>query len=408
MNTDPEKILSPEADSTKAQIDQILSRGLPNFTLREMLGFLLSNLGAAERKVFLSNASQDKANGFYPRSLSVGSLPVEVEVPRPRSGDFRPASLPAPYQRGYSDESQALLASVLASSRSLNSAKEALHRMGLSVPDQDLDRVAEAFVEELQLRNSRPLDPDLCVLYIDAKYVEIRESDRLRQAAIYLAVGLLRDGTKRVLSCTTRLGRENLEDWKLVLRNLAERGLRRVLLIVQDDFSGLLPVTSRLFPNADVQLCVVHMQRNAHKHLSKSDSAEFQQRWRNIKASWNSETGALSFDQLCDRFHPSAPKFIDDLRRKKSHYLHFLDYPASIRRSFSTTNAVEAVNGQLEIMRRNSGGYFHSESTLALKLGIAVTSLENSTSWKRPCGHLAACINQLDALFQKRYEQEAD
>ena len=94
-----------------------------------MLGFLLSNLGAAERKALLSIASQDKANGFYPRSLSVGSLPVEVEVPRTRSGDFRPASLPAPYQRGYSDESQALLASVLASSRSLNSAKEALHRM---------------------------------------------------------------------------------------------------------------------------------------------------------------------------------------------------------------------------------------------------------------------------------------
>ena len=159
--------------------------------------------------------------------------------------------------------------------------------MGLSVPDQDLDRVAEAFVEELQLRNSRPLGSLISpLLYLDAKYVEIRESDRLRQAAIYLAVGLLRDGTKRVLSCTTRLGRENLEDWKLVLRNLAERGLRRVLLIVQDDFSGLLPVTSRLFPNADVQLCVVHMQRNAHKHLSKSDSAEFQQRWRNIKASW--------------------------------------------------------------------------------------------------------------------------
>ena len=408
MNTDPEKILSPEADSTKAQIDQILSLGLTNFTLREMLGFLLSNLGAAERKAFLSSATQDKANGFYhalcPLVRSPSRLKSLVLVPAisgPPLSQLPISAVTAMKARlclpAFSP--QAVLS---IPPKRLFTAWDSLSRIRV------LDRVAEAFVEELQLRNSRPLDPDLCVLYLDAKYVEIRESDRLRQAAIYLAVGLLRDGTKRVLSCTTRLGRENLEDWKLVLRNLAERGLRRVLLIVQDDFSGLLPVTSRLFPNADVQLCVVHMQRNAHKHLSKPDSAEFQQRWRNIKASWNSETGALSFDQLCDRFHSNAPKFIDDLRRKKSHYLHFLDYPASIRRSFSTTNAVEAVNGQLEIMRRNSGGYFHSESTLALKLGIAVTSLENSTSWKRPCGHLAACINQLDALFQKRYEQEAD
>lgn len=407
MNTDPEKILSPETETTKAQIDQILSLGLPNFTLRELLGFLLSSVGAAERKAFLSKTPDDKANGFYPRSLSVGSLPVEVDVPRTRSGRFRPASLPAPYQRGYTEESQALLASVLASSRSINSAREALHRMGLSVPDQDLDRVAEAFVEELQLRNSRSLDPDLLTLYLDAKYIELREGDRLRQATIYLAVGLLRDGSKRVLSCSTRFGRESLEDWKLVLRNLLERGLRRVLLLVQDDFSGLLNLTRGLFPTADIQLCVVHMLRNSRSHFSKANANEFKHRWRTIKASWNSETGALYFDQLCERFQADSPTFIAELRRKREHYLAFLNYPDSIRRSFSTTNAVEAINGQLEIMRRNSGGYFHSELTLKLKLGIAVTSLENSKTWNRPNGHLASCLHQLDALFQKRFEQES-
>jgi len=104
----------------------------------------------------------------------------------------------------------------------------------------------------------------------------------LRPACIYLVVGLGRDGKKRVLSCIIKLGRENLEDWKTVLRGLIERGLRRVLIIIQDDFSGLLPITKSLFPQADVQLCVVHMQRNAKNHLSKTDAAEFQQRWRAI------------------------------------------------------------------------------------------------------------------------------
>ena len=406
MNTDPEKRLSPDSETAKTQIDEMLSAGLSNYTLRELLGFLLSNVVAAERQVYLSKSPPDKANGFYPRSLMLGSLPVEVEVPRTRSGNFRPGSLPAPYQRGYSDESQALLAGVLASSRSLNSAKEALHRMGLSVPDQDLDRVAEAFVEELELRNTRTLDPDLIALYLDGKHIEIRDGDRLRPACIYLAVGLLRDGKKRVLSCTTKFGRESLEDWKVVLRNLVERGLRRVMLVVHDDFSGLLAVTRGLFPNADLQLCVVHMQRNARNHLSKTDSAEFQQRWRALKASWNAETGALFFDQLCDRFQSSYPTFIAELRRKREHYLAFLNYPDAIRRSFSTTNAVEAVNGQLEIMRRNSGGYFHSETTLKLKLGIATTSLENG-AWAHPAGRVQESLHQLDALFQKRYEEDA-
>src|SRR5262249_6237724 len=62
-------------------------------------------------------------------------------------------------------------------------------------------------------------------------------------------------------------GRENLEDWKLILRGLMERGLRRVMIVIHDDFTGLLPITRSLFPTADVQLCVVHMQRNAKTHL---------------------------------------------------------------------------------------------------------------------------------------------
>jgi hypothetical protein len=106
-------------------------------------------------------------------------------------------------------------------------------------------------------------------------------------------VGLGRDGKKRVLACLSKSGRENLEDWKLVLRSLLERGLRRVLIIVQDDFSGLLPLTKGLFPTADVQLCVVHMQRNAKNHLSKNDSAEFQQRWRALRDTWDEHSDYL-------------------------------------------------------------------------------------------------------------------
>ena len=157
---------------------------------------------------------------------------------------------------------------------------------------------------------------------------------------------------------------------------MIERSLRRGRILVQDDFSGLRPISESLFPNADVQLCAVHMQRNAKNHLSKADAAEFQQRWRAIKASWDVEVGNRAFEELCDRFADTYPTWIGELRKKRSHYLAFLQYPDSMRKSFSTTNVVEAVNGQLEIMRRNSGGYFHSEHTLKFKLGLAISSLE--------------------------------
>ncbi len=367
------------------------------------MGLLISSAGAAERSVYLEKTNGDKPNGFYDRSLQVGTIPIDVRVPRTRSGEFRPASLPSRYRRGYSDEVQSLLLGLLGSSRSINAAKDALQKMGLSSSEQDLERVATGMIEELELRNSRPLDPDMLAVFVDGKYVELRDGDKLRSACIYLVVALGRDGKKRVLSCIAKPGRENLEDWKSVLRGLIERGLRRVMIFIQDDFSGLLPITQSFFPNTDVQLCAVHMQRNAKNHLSKIDSSEFQQRWRAIKSSWDVEVGNRQFEELCDRFAKSYPTWIAELRRKRPHYLAFLQFPESIRKSFSTTNVVEAINGQLEIMRRNSGGYFHSEDTLKFKLGIAVSSLEDGR-WRTGARSTFAILSQLNAMFQSRFE----
>jgi putative transposase len=405
MTADPKKSLTPAASSSavKNDFDQLLQTGLADCSLRELLGLLISGTGAAERNLFLEQNPAEKPNGFYDRSLQMGTIPIDIRVPRTRTGEFRPQCLPSPYQRGYSDEEQSLLLGLLGSSRSINAAKDALRKMGLSHSEQDLERVATAMTEELELRNSRPVDPDMLAVFVDGKYVELREGDKLRSACIYLVVGLGRDGKKHILTCISKSGRENLEDWKSILRGLMERGLRRVMIFIQDDFSGLLPVSKGFFPNTDIQLCAVHMQRNAKIHLSKADNVEFQQRWRAIKSSWSVEVGNQLFEELCDRFAKSYPTWIAELRKKREHYLAFLKYPEYMRKSFSTTNVVEAINGQLEIMRRNSGGYFHSEDTLKFKLGLAVSSLENG-KWRVANYRIYSVLPQLTAMFQARFE----
>lgn len=408
MSTGSDKSLPPSSPRSveKSEIDKLLQSGLGDFSVRELLGALLSCLIHAERGAYLQDAPQDKANGYYPRSLLVGSVPVDLDVPRTRSGQFRPPSLPARYQRGYSEETQSLLLGLLSSSRSLSAARDALHKMGLSHSEPELEKVAAGFMEELELRNTRSLDPDLLALFCDGKYVEVRDGDRLKPTCIYLVIGLGRDGKKRVLACLAKSGRENLEDWKLILRSLLERGLRRVLIVVHDDFSGLLPITRSLFPGADVQLCVVHMQRNARNHLAKADNAEFQQRWRALRSSWEEAVGITQFEDLCQRFQPGYPSFMAELHKKRDHYLAFLKYPDALRRGLSTSNVVEAVNGQLEILRRNSGGYFQSADTLKLKLGITITSLENHR-WRSVTGRVEVCLHQLNAQFQTRFESES-
>jgi len=402
MKTDPSG--KAAAAELQEQIERARSAsGLGQLSTSQLLGLLLDSLFRAERAAYLEHAEDDKGNGTYDRSLNVGSLGVEVEVPRTREGDFRPSNLPSPYQRGYDDAARNLLLRLAASSRSLNATKEALRGLGLPASEERLETVAKHFITEFELRNTRPLDTDWIALFLDAKYVEVRDGDRLRPYGVYVAVGLGRDGIKRVLTCQIFPGRESIESWKAVLRSLIERGLRNVLIVVQDDFSGLLAVTMSLFPTADVQLCIVHMQRNAKTHLGKVQATEFNNRMRTIKGAWNPELAAAQFDDLCQHFANDAPSFSAELTKKRKHYLAFLPYPEGLRRTFSTTNAVEAVNGQLEILRRNNGGYFHGEDNLKARLGITLDRLENGR-WRRVAAAVFAALPQLNAMFVARFE----
>jgi transposase-like protein len=404
MKTDPTG--KAAAAELQEQIERArASGGLEQISSSQLLGLLLDNLFRAERAAYMERAENDKGNGSYERAVNVGSVGVEVDVPRTRSGDFRPSNLPAPYQRGYDDAARDLLLRVAASSRSINATKEALRGLGLPASDPQLTSIAEHFIAEFELRNTRPLDTDWLALFIDAKYVEVRDGDRLRPYGVYVAVGLGRDGIKRVLSCQIFAGRESLESWKALLRSLIERGLRNVMIVVQDDFSGLLSVTKGLFPTADVQLCIVHMQRNAKSHLGKAQATEFNSRMRTIKGAWSPELAAAQFDDLCQQLAKDSPAFIAELTKKREHYLAFLRYPEGLRRSFSTTTAVEAVNGQLEILRRNNGGYFHGEDNLKAKLGINLQRLENGR-WRRVAASVFAALPQLNTMFVARFENQ--
>lgn len=397
--------------ATPADLEEQIERarsagGLEQLSTTQLLGLLLDSLFRAERAAYLERAEDDKGNGAYDRAVNVGSLPVEVEVPRTRRGEFRPSNLPSLYQRGYDDAARDLLLRLAASSRSLNTAKEALRSLGLPASEPQLEGVAKHFIAEFELRNTRPLDTDLLALFCDAKYVEVRDGDRLRPYCVYVAVGLGRDGIKRVLTAQIFPGRESLESWKALLRSLIERGLRNVMIVVQDDFSGLLNVTKGLFPTADVQLCIVHLQRNAKNHLGKNQAVEFNNRMRTIKSAWSPELAAAQFDDLCQQFAQDAPAFTAELTKKRQHYLAFLGYPEGLRRSFSTTNTVEAVNGQLEILRRNNGGYFHGEDNLKAKLGMHLERLENGR-WRRAGVAVTAALSQLNAMFIARFEAES-
>jgi transposase-like protein len=233
------------------------------------------------------------------------------------------------------------------------------------------------------------------------------DQDHVKQAVHFLVVGIGLDGKKQLLTAATFWGREVLEAWRQVLIDLKNRGLTRVLLWVTDDFTGLTRLLQGLFPHSDHQLCTVHLLRNAQRHLSPDDYATFRELWRELCAASSSESAQAKFRALLEKLRPKNSAWVDHLEQRAAHYLVFLQFPASLRPHLRSTNLPEGLNNQIENLRRNAGGYFHSEREALIKMKLLTDQLYQ-TKWRRPNPRIIAQLAALTRLFQQRFQAELD
>lgn len=362
---------------------------------------------AKERQLHLEAHPEDRANGYAPaRTLHVGAIPVPVERPRTRQG-FYPAVLPK-HQRHLPEAYQELLQDILLGARSFAAARRTLQALGLSSSPEHTEQLLQQLHQEAKDFFTRPLGPDWLCLFADAKLVDLKDDqDHVKQAVHFLVLGIGLDGKKQLLTAATFWGREVLEAWRQVLVDLKNRGLTRVLLWVTDDFTGLTRLLQGLFPQSDHQLCTVHLLRNAQRHLSPEDYATFQELWRELCAASSSESAQAKFRALLERLRTKNPAWTDYLEQRAAHYLRFLQFPASLRPHLRSTNLPEGLNNQIENLRRNVGGHFHSEREALIKMKLLTDQLYQ-TKWRRPNPRIIAQLAALTRLFHQRFEAELD
>jgi len=210
------------------------------------------------------------------------------------------------------------------------------------------------------------------------------------------------EGRKSLFGYYIFYGTENKESWLKILNDLVHRGLKKVLIIISDDFQGLRHAIKTLFPQTDHQLCFVHLERNIRRNMSKSDAKLFIQELSKLRFSNNYESALAEFDRLCERFQKKYPGYIKMLIEKKEHYLAFMKYPQPIRKHIYTTNIVENLNSKLEVLRVNAGGYFQSIKTAEVALYVVIDRLSRG-KWRKPMPAVREVIYELRQMFNSRF-----
>jgi putative transposase len=360
-------------------------------------------------------------NGFTPKTLQTEVGPVPVATPRDRAGTFTPRLVPKGARRlGGLDE---MIISLYAGGMTIRDIQAHLARtLGTELSHETIANITDAVLEEVKAWQSRPLDPLYPVVFFDALVVKVRHDAHVVNRSAHLAVGIDTDGVKHVLGIWVQQS-EGAKFWAGVCAQLANRGVRDVLIACCDGLEGLPEAIEANWPETIVQTCVVHLIRAATRYVSYSDRKTFCAGLRTVYTAADADAAETALLELAEStLGKKYPAAIAVWHRAWERFIPFLGYPPQLRKVLYTTNTIESLNYQLRKIIKNRGHFPNDEAVVKL-LWLAITDIEDKRARERakeagiPAnkrkakGHLVegattegwkAALNQLALIFPDR------
>lgn len=240
------------------------------------------------------DAAANQRNGKSAKTVLTGEGPVRIEVPRDRNGSFEPILIPKHERRftGFDDKIIAMCARGM-TMREIQGFL--LESYGTDVSAEFISSVTEAVMAEVTTWQARPLEPMYPVVFFDALRVKIREDAVVRNKAIYLALGMLPDGTRDILGLWIE-GTEGAKFWMKVFNDLKTRGVGDILIAVTDGLKGMPEALGAVFPATTLQTCIVHLIRNSLDYASWKERKLLAAAIRPIYTGANAEAALAELD----------------------------------------------------------------------------------------------------------------
>jgi len=363
---------------------------------RALQGELTDHLGYPKHEAGPGKKANTR-NGKTTKSLKGDFGEIALETPRDRQGTFEPQIVAKGQTRftGFDDKILSMYARGL-STREIQGHLEEIY--GVEVSPTLISNVTDAVVEEVQAWQNRPLDAIYPIVYLDALYVKIREAGHVQNRAIHVVIGVTLEGQKEVLGLWTSQA-EGAKFWLQVLTELQNRGVRDIYIACVDGLKGFPEAIETVFPQASVQLCIVHLLRASLHYVSwkqrKQVAADLQPVYRAATA----EEAALRLEEFGAKWDEAYPTIRQLWRRHWEHVTPFFAYPAEIRKVIYTTNAVESVNRSLRKIIKTRGSFPSEEAALKL-LYMALQRI--SKKWTMSIQNWKAALQRFAILFGDR------
>ena len=338
-------------------------------------------------------------NGSSSKTVLGESGAVRLDIPRDRDGTFDP-KLVRKGQRRIDGMDQKIL-SMYARGMSVREIQGHLKELYATEISPDLiSSVTDAVLDEIKEWQNRPLEPLYPVIIFDALRVKIRDEGVVKNKAVYLAIGISKQGTKDILGLWIEQT-EGAKFWLKVMTELRNRGVEDALICLVDGLKGFPEAIEAVFPQAQIQTCIVHLMRHSLEYCSWQDRKHVAAELKSIYRAVNAEAAAQALSVFeKGPWGKRYPPIVASWRRNWERVIPFFAYPLDVRRVLYTTNAIESLNMQLRKITKNRG-HFPSDEAATKLLYLALRNV--TAKWKNAGREWKPALTQFAILFADRF-----
>ncbi|WP_374640865.1 IS256 family transposase [Hydrogenophaga sp.] len=345
----------------------------------------------------------NQRNGKSAKTVLTEDGPLRIEVPRDRAGSFEPILIPKHERRftGFDDKIVAMYARGMTVREIQGFLAE---QYGTEVSPEFISSVTDAVMAEVTAWQSRPLEPMYPVVFFDALRVKIREDAVVRNKAIYLAMGVLPDGTRDILGLWIE-NTEGAKFWMKVFNDLKTRGVADILIAVTDGLKGIPEALAAVFPATTLQTCIVHLIRNSLDYASWKDRKALAAALKPIYTAPSAEAAAAELDALeAGPWGQKFPTVVATWRRAWDRVIPFFAFSPAVRRVIYTTNAIESLHSRLRKIIKTRG-HFPSDDAATKLLWLALRNI--TADWGRAAKEWKEAMNQFAIAYGERFTRPA-
>ena len=359
----------------------------------------------AELAQHIDNDDQpNRKNGTSKKTVKSSVGAFELDTPRDRSGSFEP-QLIKKNQTKLIDEIDRKILSMFSLGMSYRDIRGHVEDMyGIDVSEATITAVTDRLIPELKEWQQRPLDAIYPFIWLDAIHYKIREDGRYVSKAIYTILGLNIDGKKELLGLYLSES-EGANYWLSVLTDLHNRGVEDILISCVDGLVGFPEAIATIYPNTEVQLCIVHQIRNSIKYVASKHQKEFMADLKPVYRAVTKEAAEIELDRLEAKWGQQYPIVLRSWRNKWVNLSVYFKYPEYVRKAIYTTNAIEAVHRQFRKLTKTKGGFPNENSLLKL---LYAGILNASKKWTMPIQNWNMTLSQLAIHFEGRLDDVLD